>query len=186
MGNFYNNITLKTSDVDRVIGVLEANQCNAYVLPVEEAVVVFDQACDEQIIPLEPLTALLSRELSTSAMAVYDHDDDILGYLLYTNGAKVDAYDSRPGYFEGNDLPPAGGDAGLLSAALGSPASKDAIQAILHPAKLPLLAFEQHTQLVTALGLPKGAVGSGFRYLSDPPERGRGDFATLRKVGSAP
>jgi hypothetical protein len=183
MGNFYANITVKTDAVDPLIELLQANQSDAYVLPVANFIAVFDRACDEEIFPLEPLTALLSQRFTTTAFGVLNHDDDILAYMLYRDGKKLDDYESRPGFFTGTELPPAGGDAKILSSAFEQPTAGPALHAILHPPELPLLALEQHRQIVAALGLPKELIGFGFRYIG---QEGRGgSFANLRKVGRA-
>ena len=182
MGNFYTNISIKTADADRLAEILRQQQCDAYLLSVQEWTVVFDRASDEMLMPLEPLTALISREMGSVALAVLDHDDDVLMYLLYRDGAKLDEYNSRPGFFTGEKSPPEGGKAGLLGEAVGFPDRQKAIQAILHPDQLPVFAFEQHQQLVEALSLPSAAVASGFRYIA----AGDCQLAGLRKVGAAP
>ena len=182
MGNFYTNISVKTADADRLAEILRGQQCDAYLLPAEAWTVVFDRASDEMLMPLEPLTALISRELAGTALAVLDHDDDVLMYLLYRDGEKLDEYSSRPGYFTGENSPPEGGKAGLLCEAVGLPDREKTVQAILQPEKLPVFAYEQHRQLAEALSLPPGAVGCGYRYIA----AGESELAGLRKVGAAP
>ena len=171
MGSFYTNVTLRTSDRDAVRAHLSDTGRHAYISPpVAGALVVFDQACEEQDPKeLDQLASLLSKRCACPALAVMIHDDDILWYGLYEDGSLADEYTSAPDYFEGGDAPPAGGDAARLCAAFARPDVEAGIHAILHRAKASPDAYtfetERHTDIVKALGLPTAAVGTGYDYL---------------------
>ncbi|MCZ7679236.1 MAG: hypothetical protein M5U28_10965 [Sandaracinaceae bacterium] len=63
---------------------------------------MFDERTESQdLASLEALGALLSRVTSSPAVSVLVHDSDVLDLRLYRDGARVDRYDSFPGYFEG-------------------------------------------------------------------------------------
>jgi hypothetical protein len=94
VGNFYTNHTVRTTDQAAVVKVLAGRR--AYVSPPSHgAVVVFDQ----EMMDVETLGADLSGELHCPVLAIMNHDDDILWYALFENGAKTDEYDSTPGLF---------------------------------------------------------------------------------------
>lgn len=62
-----------------------------------------------------------SPTFSCPALVVRNHDNDILPYELYEAGARTDAYDSWPGYFDEDDdapMVPSGADPLRLCAAL--------------------------------------------------------------------
>lgn len=54
---------------------------------------------------------------SIAEIGMLNHDDDVLAYELWSNGQKVDEYDSCPGYFSGDEsrMEPEGGDAKVMS-----------------------------------------------------------------------
>src|SRR5207302_8897170 len=107
---------------------------SAVVTPAQEGcVVVFDEASDEQdSAVITELASRLSRELRCPALAVLNHDDDILGYQLYLSGELADEYDSSPGYFDPSAEPsaPAGGDAKRLCQAFGA-GDQTAVETVL-------------------------------------------------------
>jgi hypothetical protein len=91
---------------------------------------------------------------------------DILWYTLRVAGEEVDCYDSRPGYFDGTDTPPAGGNADALCRAFGRPDAIEAVDAALHGEAAEVLdGDERHRRLVAALGLPKASM-TGFGHIA--------------------
>ena len=192
MGNFYTNITLHSHQA-RIIELLEREDRTAYVTPtVNGCTVVCDEECDEQDTDvLQELAALLSRELQCPALAVLNHDDDVLLYWLYENGHLADQYDSTPGYFsddEEEDVLPSGGDAHRLCRAFNAMDQVAEVEDVLRTPSFSedehyLFAIDRHSDLVEALGVPLFSAGLGYTYiaLGDLPEGLEPD--ALRHVG---
>ncbi len=171
MGNFYTNLTLRGPTQAEVAAALAGR--TALVTPSEAGcVVVFDEACDSQDPELlAGLAEQLSRQFRCPVLAVLNHDDDILNYLLYLYGNLEDQYDSSPNYFDPDAEPaaPSGGDAAKLCAAFESP-NVAAVESILRQSGLDedgyTFEVERHEDLVLALGLPTFGVGAGYNYVS--------------------
>ena len=168
MRNFYTNITLRGPDQDQVLAALNVQGRSAYVSPTENG---FTVVCDEETesqdeMILTDLASDLSDRLQCVALAVLNHDDDILAYWLYEKGEFVDDYNSCPGYFTGEDSGPEGGDAEKLCRALGAAGRAAEVQAILSDAEGYLFALERHAALVEVLGLPSFSVALGYNYIA--------------------
>lgn len=168
MGSFYTNITLRGPDQDAVVNYLRALHRKAYVSPTLNGItVVYDQECevqDPQI--LDSLAGQLSREFKCVAWVVANYDDDILSYKLYQSGYPIDEYDSTPGYFQGEEKPPAGGSAQTLCSAFDSSRGTDVIETILRrPQADCVVAVARHEELWRALGLPYFMSSLGYKYL---------------------
>ncbi|MEP6999866.1 MAG: hypothetical protein ABI969_05275 [bacterium] len=134
------------------------------------------------------LAALLSAGLECAALAVLNHDDDVLSYTLLERGKVVDEYNSSPAYFD--DAPeaaPSGGDAALLCSAFGVDGHASEVAAVLRIASSDDGGFtfesERHQDLTSLLGIPTIAVGTGYSYLEagEYPE-GLGE-SDLRRIG---
>lgn len=175
MGSFYTNITLRTDRHDDVVAALKDQGREAFVSrPQNGCVVVYDRECEEQDIEvLRKLADTLSSKLRCPALAVLNHDDDVLMYSLHENGKLVDEYNSSPGYFEsGPGEPPAGGDASRLARAFGVASTTD-VEDVLHTPNGAgsgegyVFEAERHQELVEALGAPAIAVQAGFNYIED-------------------
>lgn len=191
MGNFYVNYTLRGSTQREAAAALSGRR--AAVSPEQGgAVVVFDEESDFQDSKVvSALTERLSASLECPALAVRNHDDDILYFCLYSNGELVDEYDSNPGYFDfdsGKDLdwealasgnpeeamkslpppaPPRGGDASALCSAFSSEDTA-AVEAILRAEdKQYVFAFERHRALCRALAIPDFAVGNSYASFTE-------------------
>ena len=183
MGNFYVNHTVRAPQ-DRVAALLEREGRTAFVGPTADGfTVVCDRACDDQDpAAITEVGGRLSAALDGPVLAVLNHDDDVLCYWLFEKGQLVEEYNSCPDYFdddegggfgifsgdEEDDEPAAGGaigDGAELCRAFGRPDRYGRVRSIL-TARQPLFALETHQALVSALGLPEGAVGSGYRYVA--------------------
>lgn len=169
MGNFYTNITLRTSDQDAVVDYLNRAGRTAFVSPVYQGFVcVFDEVCDSQDDgEIVNLCKDLSTRLKCVAISVLNHDDDIFWYQLYESGVLLDTYDSCPGYFGGGSqaLKPSGGNPEVLCKVFATPGREEEIKAILTgPATF---AVERHMALFETLGLPTFSVGAGYNYIEE-------------------
>ena len=171
MGSFYTNITLKGQTQQQAVEAMAGRV--AFVSPtVRDATVIFDQECEEQLTAaLAALAAQLSTTLSCPALAVMNHDDDVLWLQLFEGGSSPGGeYVSAPGYFTGTSSPPAGSDPGALATAFGVPQAADEVERILQQGTGEsgyVFALEQHSDLLKALGLPSFASEVGFTYLSE-------------------
>jgi hypothetical protein len=172
VGSFYTNITLRGPSQQAVAAELSGRR--AFVTPIKDGcVVVFDEESEEQDPDvLSGLAAKLSARLACPALAVLNHDDDVLLCMLFEKGAKRDTYDSTPG-FDGGDpfAPPKGGDASALCAAFGSSRVADVSRILRATRDTYMFAVMRHADLVAALGLPDWSVGAGFNYVvqGEPP-----------------
>jgi len=132
MGSFYGNMTFRGPQQAAVAAYLDREGWAAYVSPtVGQATVIYDAAEGDAA-----LAAALSRAFTCPALVVRVHDSDVLQYELDDAGARTDAYDSWPGYFdvdEDDDAPvvPSGGDPLRLCAAFAAAGAVDAVAAIL-------------------------------------------------------
>lgn len=133
MGSFYTNITLKTADTDRVLDALRQAQRAALVSAPEHGyTVVFDEASESQEPEvLKALATRLSRSCACPALAILNHDDDVLLYFLYERGQLADEYNSAPSFFEEDadpGTPPLGGDANRLSTVFNAASRRSDIE----------------------------------------------------------
>jgi len=117
MGSFWTAIHVLTEDSKAVVKAAEQLGIGpAYVLPHQSRwTSLYPEATEAQDESLLRSTAeKVSRETGADAIAVLVHDSDTLSYYLARAGVVVDEYDSDPGYFAGEDLPPRGGEVSLL------------------------------------------------------------------------
>jgi hypothetical protein len=187
MGSFYTNITLRGPHQDQIVEALTRQGNRAYISPtVNGFTVVYDEQCDTQDTALiHSLAASLSAKFECPALAVLNHDDDILWYRLYERGQLVDEYDSTPGYFEGKTSKPAGGNAAKLCALLGSQ-NVEVAASVLRKAqgvKGYIFAIQRHEDLARALGIPIFTVGSGYEYIKHGEVPGGLDSESLKRTG---
>ena len=170
-GNFYTNITVKGPGQIQVCDFLKARGRKAFVSKtVNGFTVVYDQGIDDQELPvLRTLLESISKHFQAPALAVLNHDDDILMYIFYNRGILVDEYNSSPGYFSGDILAkPSGGDAKKLCFILGNIEKVDKVDKILRKpggTKGYLFAIDRHRDLAEELGLPLFSVGFGYNYI---------------------
>jgi hypothetical protein len=185
MGNFYANITLVDADAEAVVNALASLKREAWVATERATVVVFDRACDEQDVEqLEQLTVALTKRLQCSALAACNHDDDTLLLVLATSGKMLDRYNSNPGYFDGREESPSGGNAERLSAVFHSPAAVVDVERALRADHAEyVLEVDRHRALQSALGMPETLSFLGYRYVSAGDLHGGPAAATLRHVG---
>jgi len=198
MGAFYTNITLKGATTFDALRTLRQMKRSALVSRDENGCcVVYDIETESQEdATLKTLASDLSRALNCVALAILNHDDDILWYLLYQAGELQDEYNSNPDYFAGIHSPPSGGNVGKLLGLLQSKAEPTEIDKLLRhqndysetmryleevakapPDKRVRMLQEmsmhcisgevmRHEALFRTLGLPLCSVASGYTYLS--------------------
>ena len=189
MGSFYTNITLKTADSEHVASALKQARRAALIAPAENGyTVVFDEASEKQDVEvLQSLATHLSRSCGCPAIAILNHDDDVLMYWLYKSGELLDEYNSDPAYFDDAQEPaPSGGDWGSLSQAFGVTVDQGDLERVLRTAASEDDAFafatDRHRELASALGLPASAVGTGYTYLEEGEAPPGLEITALRRV----
>jgi hypothetical protein len=168
MGSFYTNISLKGPDQEQLVNHLNGIRRRTFVSPTINGVtVVFDEESESQDDAiLTELATELSRKFDCVALAVLNHDDDVLWYQLCQSGKLTDEYNSSPNYFDGGYAAPSGGDAAKLCAAFGVEQARMAVVARTLRGSY-VFAVERHQELAEALSLSPFAVGIGYNYLGD-------------------
>jgi hypothetical protein len=176
MGSFYVNFAVPQQTSEATAAALKAMGRKAFVAPVTDGFVYFyDEAADAQdAAQIMELGIAASQSLKAPVLAVMNHDDDILQYWLFENGAVVDTYNSSPGYFDDtiDDLP-VGGDAAALVRAMGAVADPAALEAILradHESDDYAFAMDRHLALAEILKLPEDLAVLGYGYISADTE----------------
>ena len=175
MGNFYVNITTRRATAEDVLSYLKSKKLSAFIVKgPEDFCTICEERCDEQDTRhISTLLKEITNQFACPAIGMLNHDDDILAYELWSDGMKVDEYDSCPGYFSGDEsrMKPEGGNAKLLSELMGNGKNTEAIEAVLKASgdgdEDFVFAVERHEALAKAVGLPVHTVGYGFRYLSE-------------------
>lgn len=179
VGSFYGNVTLLEADLDAVQAV---SPRPAFLLVDGDDVVVFAEADDEGALRSgEDLSAALG----CVAVGVGVHDDDILFFDVHDRGERtlsgavpdVEAYfgfdadtlaDVGPSMPKTSEAPgPAGPGSPPGAAELVEAIGRGDVEAVRDAFERDFVfATERHEALATALGLPHGAVGWGYRYLA--------------------
>jgi hypothetical protein len=180
MGKFYVNFSVKSSNQQQVVAVLRDAGRVAIVSPPQLGyVVVYDEETDRQALSsIVQVGTLLSESANAPVLAVLNHDDRILRYWLFEKGAIVDAYDSRPDYFnkffldlnEEEDDEMKDSDTTQISR---PEKLKDCFKSNLDLAKTKkilrnkyLSETTRHKVFATELGLPDWSVGVGYYDVS--------------------
>jgi hypothetical protein len=176
MGSFYVNFAVPQQTSQTTAEVLKTLGRKAFVAPFTDGFVYFyDEAADAQdAAQIVELGIAASKSLKAPILAVMNHDDDILQYWLFENGAVVDTYNSSPGYFDDtiDDLP-AGGNAAALIRAMGATADPTAVEAVLradHESDDYAFAMDRHLALAELLKLPEDLAVLGYGYISADTE----------------
>jgi len=189
MGNWYTNVSVKGAQQSGVVAVLEELGRRAYVTPEASGwVVVYDQQTDEfDLGILESLALTLSTRLSCITLASCNADDDVLWLALYENGGLSTRYaSSRKTFEDGDEFPEVDETAQVLARIFQRPEAKNQVWRLLRKSHgiLGLLSLylkirmgyvvevERHLDLSNLLGMPRAAVGFGYRYINkgDTPE----------------
>src|ERR687886_692486 len=111
MGSSYSNITLHGPDRARIIQAVRDRGRRAFVGPeVNGCVVVFDEDSDTDAGLAADVACKLTGDLDGVALAATVYDEDVLFLSLARGGEVIDQYISRPGYYQGDDTPPEGGN----------------------------------------------------------------------------
>jgi hypothetical protein len=175
MGNFYVNITTRKVSAEEIVNFLDSMNLSAFVIKgPDDYCTIYEERCDEQDTKhISSLLKDISNQFSCPAIGMMNHDDDILAYELWSNGEKVDEYDSCPGYFSGDEdhMEPEGGDAKAISNHFSNGTNEENIGKVLRSSgdgdEDFVFAIDRHQALAKAACLPSYSVGYGFRYISE-------------------
>ena len=180
MGSFYGNVTLLGTNLEAVSATATRP---GFAFAHGDTVVVFAEEDDSE----PPRSAArLSAELECIAFSAGVHDDDIFFFEVHDRGRPVTrgAVPDPADYFGIDaemlaDIDPSvleGQDTAMTWIGGGPPDPKSLVDALgrgdveaVRTAVTADFVFarERHEAIVAALGLPAGAVGWGYRYLSD-------------------
>jgi hypothetical protein len=179
LGSFYGNVTLLGATFEAACDVAPRP---AFAFADAGAVVLFAEVDDQ---PVPRSGAGLTESLGCMAFSVGIYDDDIFFFEVHDRGRSVlaGAFPDPAKYFALGDEMLDQLDLGALEGAgtppvFMAPASPDPAQLVTtigrgEEASLRAalgdgftFATERHRAVVVALGLPAGAVGWGYRYLT--------------------
>jgi hypothetical protein len=156
MGNFYTNVTLRTSDRAAVAEYMRAQSRACFLSPSRKGfTTVYDRLCENQDIrDLQALAVELSSQFHCTALAVLNHDDDILWVGLARDGDWITKYDSSE-HFSGSAFNIARefrvvGLTPLVSFLMRFPM---------------LFQIFRHSAIAATIGVPDFSVGFGYEYL---------------------
>lgn len=179
MGNFYTSVTVRGPRQEEVFAAIHALSYQAFVADtVSGLTVICEQQSDTQDqTTWHNVAKQVSHQLNCPALAVMNHDDDILMYALYAGGKLLDDYNSCPDYWEEGDTPapPSKSDAQALCESFGMPGNHLEVERILRAddEQQFVFAYERHAALVKALDWPAIPYQKGFDYLmQDGPPAG--------------
>jgi len=114
MGSSYTNIQVRSRDFERVVDSLrKTSTLPSYVSkPCDRGwISVYPRATESQDPKiLRSIAESLSRDLETGVFGLLVHDSDLFFYVLFEEGRLADEYDSDPGYFDGSNVAPSGGN----------------------------------------------------------------------------
>jgi len=172
MGNFYTNITLRSTYRQALIEHMRAQSRRCFISPAHQGfTTIYDRLCEEQdLTDLEALATNLSSRFNCTALAVLNHDDDVLWIGLARDGKWLTTYQSDQS----------------LSGSAWRLAQEFKIMGLLPLVwflmRWPFFLFEiwRHAALASVLGIPKATVGLGYEYLSRGERpAGAGQFESI-------
>jgi hypothetical protein len=156
-GNFYTNISVHGIPTEQIFDIIRDLNRRAYVAAAGNGwSIIYDQECDRQDTHiLSALADHLASRTGGTALAVLNHDDDVLWFQLFHGQELVSEYASSGG--------PRTRVADLCRI-LGHAAATPVVWSIL---RVPMiLEIFRHRFLAKKLGLPLASVGSGFDYIA--------------------
>ena len=167
-GGFYSNIVLLVDDPKKIIGtvlLLIMKELKAYYVSdfEKKSMVLYEEKLDDQNIK-EGFKLAYSLSKSSKSITVYttSHDGDVLVMIILKNGESLFAYNSNPGYFNGEDIPPMIKDIDKLLLEYKD-VNREDLLAVLESTDLS--SEDIHKQIVELLHLPGYSVDLGYQTL---------------------
>lgn len=169
MSDRYLSFTARAQDTAVVAAALKSLGRTAFVSPASDGFVVFYDAEAEagDASAITSLAGAVSQTCGSAVLAVLNDDDEVLTYWVCTAAGVADRYCSNPGWLEGRDETPSGGDADRLATAIAADADRAALAAILaapnegEESDYPF-AVDRHVAICEELGLPAEYCTAGF------------------------
>jgi len=156
MGNFYCNFTLRGPSRDQIVRVLDDKRRHAFVSPtLHDLTIVYERESNQlNGTQINAVGNLLSKELSCTALAAANADDDELWLGLFIHGELTSEYSSRG----------ANRGAFAMCRAFGRRLKTPIVWIVLQS---PWFVFEsfRHALLAKLLGIPSLWIISGYRYI---------------------
>jgi hypothetical protein len=156
MGNFYTNVTLRTSERAAVVEHMRAHRRDCFISPNRKGfTTVYDRLCEDQDIHnLEALATDLSAQFRCTALAVLNHDDSILWVGLIRDGVWITKYNSSERF---------SGSAFKIAREFGVLGLAPLVSFLM---RCPMLfQIMRHAAIAATIGIPKFSVGFGYEYL---------------------
>ncbi len=182
-GSFYSNIVVLSVEHEKVLSVLLQLGITAYYAFKGKTSVIFEQKIDEQDTDYgENLAKDLSEKLHAVTIYSTNHDSDILYMLIHKNGELLFSYDSAPGYFEGEDVPP---KIEYIDKLLPEYQHVDKTEFVNILNSDEVFADDLHGKIAEILDLPAYSVGLGYNYCVTEKEEMESFFdIKIEKVGA--
>lgn len=179
MGSFFTNVHIRTDD-DNGVAEAAAAYGSAYLTDSSNGwISLYPEATESQ--DYDSLIAVavhMSKLFKCAAIGMLCHDSDIFQYILCENGKVVDQYNSAPGYFEGADFEPSGGNVdALLRVTTNSEATREMFLDTLH--QEVTFAEDTVSEFAELMGIDAERALVGFTYA----EQGEADF-DIRPIGA--
>lgn len=115
------------------------------------------------------LAMLSTRAFGTVALLAEVQNEETLRLRLFERGEPTDEYLAEPGYADGNDLPPSGGNAARLCTAFGIADAEtvDELSALLRAGRYDdeygyAVASDRHREIADLLGFPAASIGTDY------------------------
>jgi hypothetical protein len=136
----------------------------AYYVHKDKISVIFERKIDEQDIDYgTSLTKGLSEKLNSITIYTTNHDGDILIMYIYKNGEQLFYYNSDPGYFDGEDLPP---QMEYIDKLLLEYKNVDKTEFINILNSEEVFADDLHSKIAEILNLPTYSIGLGYNSIT--------------------
>jgi hypothetical protein len=149
--------------------VRESEAAPAYVVRSSDRwTSIFPECTETQDLDvLKSITQSISKLSKSWTFGCLVHDSDIFNYVLFKDGVEMDCYDSAPGYFEGDETAPSGGNLEMLAGLCREKCSKEDLANILHSEDEDeyLFAELRWYKLANLLGIEEDHAAVGFEYI---------------------
>jgi len=168
-GSFYSNIVVLSVDVQNFVTILLQMGITSYYVLTNNIAVIYEKRLDDQDTDYGiNLTKNITKNFNSITVYTTIHDSDIVLMYIYKNDELIFLYNSKPGYFNGKDIPPKIENIDKLLEEFPF-VTKEEIMNVLTSDET--FADDLHKNIVEILKLPLHSVGFGYNYINDIEER---------------